>query len=367
MPASWVKAPRPTRLLCPATGLPEAPADPVRNSRRSRTGPPQSRPPRCASDPWRPPPGQRFPALAAPRHRGRLCSHRVAHRAPPPGYWLWRAPRVPWAMSISTSRSTTARRSRMRSKVVKGSSRPRVSAKRKQLAPQPGQPPRPARGAQAGQEASSTPTQTSRPRSMARLTWTGISRSANHGEHPQLTGDLLVQTGIGEVDGVRPRGPPHGRSPGGVRAHTISRTGRPRAARARMESRSSWPMAGMPTSSSGTPRAARPRAMASFSSRTGDPGRLLAVAQGGVIDGDGGRGRSHGRAPAIGLDDAEATVMPARIPRYFGDLDLASGADASYATDRSERDCRLTDGPAAPGRLRAPPRAAQSASLRACP
>ena len=54
-------------------------------------------------------------------------------------------------------------------------------------------------------------------------------------------------------------------SSGCMRLHTISRAGRPSAATARMLSRSSSPIAGMPISSSGTPMATNWRAMLNFS------------------------------------------------------------------------------------------------------
>jgi len=56
------------------------------------------------------------------------------------------------------------------------------------------------------------------------------------------------------------------RSSGCIRHQTMSAASSPNAATARMPSRSSAPIAGMPTSSSGTPMPSRWRAMASFSS-----------------------------------------------------------------------------------------------------
>ena len=118
----------------------------------------------------------------------------------------------------------------------------------------------------SAREESSPPTLTSSPWSRACFTRRSISASAQGRLRFSFRVMWMSDTGIDRLTKPTLQDSAAFRSASCMRHHTISRPFSPSAATARMPSRSSSPMAGMPISCSGTPAASSALAMAIFSS-----------------------------------------------------------------------------------------------------
>src|SRR5450830_872620 len=262
MPDSWVNTASPTMLLLKATLRPEA-----RSTRREMPSSARVSMPVCPWCRWRRPITTSSRA-ALPARSPRPLTVVLAWLAParrPARVLAVARPRSSWAWT-SISRSTAARRRAIASWVANGSSTPSVSAKRMRRAPQAWAR-RATRSRKSGsaREASSAPTEMCRPLATASSSTSVIWRSTASRDWRSLCCRWMSDTGIDRWMMSAPVRSAWCRSPRVMRPHTIRRTGRPRATMASMLASSSWPMAGMPISISGTPAWASALAMAHFS------------------------------------------------------------------------------------------------------